>query len=102
MLLFGVASLRPLFWVLFLFEQPCAKARWKPCSITGNRYLKMLKEKILPSLLEYNPLRTVTFMQNRAPPDIKSPVMQILTSTFGEEQLISRYKIFFGLITQMA
>lgn len=50
-------------------------------------YLKMRKEKIVPNLLGYNLLSTVTFM----PLHIKYPLMQFVINAFGEDRLISRY-----------
>lgn len=71
----------------FFFEERCAKAGWNPCSVTGDHFFKMLKEKIIPSLLECYLLRTNKF--HARPSYIKSIVMEFLTTTFGVERLMS-------------
>lgn len=48
--LFGMASVHSLFWVLCFFRDPCAKAGCKLCSVIGDRCLKRLNEKTLPTL----------------------------------------------------
>lgn len=75
----------------FFFEEPCEATGWKTCSINGTRYLQMLREKVIPCLLEHNVLDTVTFMQDGAPPHIKVDVKEFLRRTFTEERLIGRH-----------
>lgn len=64
LLLFSLNYLRMLFWIIFLSEEPYAKARLVPCSFIGDCYLKMLIEEFIHSLLECDNIRRAIFMQN--------------------------------------
>ncbi|GFT26553.1 uncharacterized protein TNCV_3603971 [Trichonephila clavipes] len=60
------------------------------CSITGQRYASLLRNKIIPDLQARQCLSRIIFMQDGAPPHITRCVMDVLKHHFTEERLISR------------
>ncbi|GFU26486.1 uncharacterized protein TNCV_2463301 [Trichonephila clavipes] len=59
------------------------------CSITGQRYASLLRNKIIPDLQARQCLSRIIFMQNGAPPHITRCVMDVLKHHFTEELEIS-------------
>ncbi|GFW28658.1 uncharacterized protein TNCV_3713731 [Trichonephila clavipes] len=59
------------------------------CSITGQRYASLLRNKIIPDLLARQCLSRITFMQDGAPPHIICCVTDVLKHHFTEERVIS-------------
>ena len=74
----------------FFFEERCQNSGWKTCTVTAERYLLLLREKVVPELQERGVLSTVIFMQDGAPPHAASTVKTFLLKTFGEDRVISR------------
>ncbi|GFV13635.1 catalase [Trichonephila clavipes] len=60
------------------------------CSITGQRYASLLRNKIIPDLQARQCLSRITFMQDGAPPHITRCVTDVLKHHFTEERVISR------------
>ncbi|GFV63819.1 uncharacterized protein TNCV_2278231 [Trichonephila clavipes] len=59
------------------------------CSITGQRYASLLRNKIIPDLQARQCLSRIIFMQDGAPPYITSCVTDVLKHHFTEERVIS-------------
>ncbi|GFU63903.1 uncharacterized protein TNCV_4204201 [Trichonephila clavipes] len=60
------------------------------CSITGQRYASLLRNKIIPDLQAHQCFSRIIFMQDGAPPHITHCVKDILKHHFIEERVISR------------
>ncbi|GFV65172.1 uncharacterized protein TNCV_2701141 [Trichonephila clavipes] len=60
------------------------------CSITGQRYASLLRDKIIPDLQARQCLSRIIFMQDGAPPHITHCVKDVLKHDFTEERVISR------------
>ncbi|GFW36722.1 uncharacterized protein TNCV_1220541 [Trichonephila clavipes] len=60
------------------------------CSITGQRYASLLRNKIIPDLQARQCLSRIIFMQDGAPPHITCCVKDVLKHHFTEERVISR------------
>ncbi|GFT19058.1 uncharacterized protein TNCV_3212821 [Trichonephila clavipes] len=60
------------------------------CSITGQRYALLLRNKIIPDLQARQCLSRIIFMQDGAPPHITRYVTDVLRHHFIEECVISR------------
>ncbi|GFV37278.1 uncharacterized protein TNCV_2255801 [Trichonephila clavipes] len=59
------------------------------CSITGQRYASLLRNKIIPDLQARQCLSRIIFMQDGAPPHITRCVKDVLKHHFTEERVIS-------------
>ncbi|GFX82136.1 transposable element tc3 transposase [Trichonephila clavipes] len=60
------------------------------CSITGQRYASLLRNKIIPDLQARSRLSRIIFMQDGAPPHITACVKGVLQHHFTEKRVISR------------
>ncbi|GFY25148.1 transposable element tc3 transposase [Trichonephila clavipes] len=60
------------------------------CSVTGQRYASLLRNKIIPDLQAHQCLSRIIFMQDGAPPHITRCVKDVLKHHFTEERVISR------------
>ncbi|GFV73038.1 uncharacterized protein TNCV_3398161 [Trichonephila clavipes] len=60
------------------------------CSITGQRYASLLRNKIIPDLQAHQCLSRIIFMQDGARPHITRCVTDVLKHQFIEERVISR------------
>ncbi|GFT07403.1 transposable element tc3 transposase [Trichonephila clavipes] len=60
------------------------------CSITGQRYASLLRNKIIPNLQARQCLSCIIFMQDGAPPHITRCVKNVLKHHFAAEHVISR------------
>ncbi|GFV88449.1 transposable element tc3 transposase [Trichonephila clavipes] len=60
------------------------------CSITGQRYASLLRNKIILDLQARQCVSRIIFMQDRAPPHITRCVKDVLKHHFTEERVISR------------
>ncbi|GFT94885.1 uncharacterized protein TNCV_1471921 [Trichonephila clavipes] len=61
------------------------------CSITGQRYASLLRNKIIPDLQARQCLSRIIFMQDGAPPHSTRCVKHVLKHHFTEERVISRH-----------
>ena len=50
----------------FFFETQCPLNGWKTITVNAQRYVKLLREKVVPCLREKDALDIVTFMQDGA------------------------------------
>ncbi|GFT93188.1 DUF4817 domain-containing protein [Nephila pilipes] len=75
----------PLF-----FETQCPVNAWKRVTINAQRYLTLLRGKVVPCLREKDTPFTATFMQDGATSHTANPVKEFLIQTFGEEKIISK------------
>ncbi|GFX97457.1 uncharacterized protein TNCV_2840171 [Trichonephila clavipes] len=60
------------------------------CSITGQRYASLLRNKIIPDLQAHQCFSRIIFMKDGAPPHITRCVKDVLKHHFIEERVISR------------
>ncbi|GFV86584.1 uncharacterized protein TNCV_4184391 [Trichonephila clavipes] len=60
------------------------------CSITGQRYASLVRNKIIPDLQARQCLSRIIFMQDGAPPHITRCITDVLKHHFTEERVISR------------
>ncbi|GFX94717.1 transposable element tc3 transposase [Trichonephila clavipes] len=60
------------------------------CSITGQRYASLLRNKIIPDLQARQCLSRIIFMQDGAPPHITHCVTDVLKHHFTEDCVMSR------------
>jgi hypothetical protein len=74
----------------FFFETQCPVNGWKTATVNAQRYLTLLREKVVPCLRERDALSTITFMQDGATSHTATPVKAFLIQTFGEDKIISR------------
>ena len=74
----------------YFFEELTARGPIR-CSITGQRYASLLKDKIVPDLQARQCLSSTIFMQDGAPPHICLCVKDVLKNHFSEERIISRH-----------
>ncbi|GFY78707.1 uncharacterized protein TNIN_49451 [Trichonephila inaurata madagascariensis] len=68
-----------------LFETQCPVNGWKMVTVNAQRYLMLLREKVVSCLREKAPLSTVTFIQDGATSHTANPVKEFLIQKFGEE-----------------
>lgn len=59
-------------------------------TITGESYLKMLTEHVVPQLKQNLDMKSCIFQQDGAPPHFSMKVREFLQKTFTEERLICR------------
>ncbi|GFW64835.1 uncharacterized protein TNCV_3066921 [Trichonephila clavipes] len=59
------------------------------CSITGQRYASLLRNKIIPDLQARQCLSRIIFMQDGAPPHITRYVKDVIKHHFRKERVIS-------------
>ncbi|UYV65386.1 hypothetical protein LAZ67_3004168 [Cordylochernes scorpioides] len=76
----------------FFFEEINGRT-FKTASVTGERYVQLLREKVIPILQDRQALSEITFMQDGEPPHISRGGKQLLKDTFGEDRVISRHFI---------
>ncbi|UYV84761.1 hypothetical protein LAZ67_X003370 [Cordylochernes scorpioides] len=76
----------------FFFEEINGRT-FKTVSVTGERYVQLLREKVIPILQDRQALSEITFMQDGGPPHISRGAKQLLKDTFGEDRVISRHFI---------
>ncbi|GFW56981.1 uncharacterized protein TNCV_3472651 [Trichonephila clavipes] len=60
------------------------------CSITGQRYTSLLRNKIIPDLQAHQWLSRIIFMKDGAPPHITRYVKDVLKHHFTKKRVISR------------
>ncbi|UYV78197.1 hypothetical protein LAZ67_16000433 [Cordylochernes scorpioides] len=72
----------------FFFEEINGRT-FKTVSVTGERYVQLLREKVIPILQDRQALSEITFMQDGGPPHISRGAKQLLKDTFGEDRVIS-------------
>ncbi|GBM60516.1 hypothetical protein AVEN_260002-1 [Araneus ventricosus] len=61
------------------------------CSITGQRYLDMLRDFVIPQLQQRGCLQDIIFMLDGAPPHVDRRVKQLLRQYFTDARANSRH-----------
>ncbi|GFU92898.1 uncharacterized protein TNCV_2080441 [Trichonephila clavipes] len=58
--------------------------------VNAQRYLTLLRETVVPCLIQRGQIANVTFMQDGATSHTANPVKAFLIQTFGEDRIVSR------------
>ncbi|GFU26395.1 DUF4817 domain-containing protein [Trichonephila clavipes] len=58
--------------------------------VNAQRYLTLLRETVVPCLIQRGQIANVTFMQDGATSHTANPVKEFLIQTFGEDRIVSR------------
>ncbi|GFT34789.1 DUF4817 domain-containing protein [Trichonephila clavipes] len=74
----------------FFFETQCPVNGWITETVNAQRYLTLLRETIVPCLIQRGQIANVTFMQDGATSHTANPVKAFLIQTFGEDRIVSR------------
>ncbi|GFU72243.1 uncharacterized protein TNCV_369981 [Trichonephila clavipes] len=75
------------------FERPlihCPVNGWITETVNAHRYLTLLRETVVPCLIQRGQISNVTFMQDGATSHTANPVKTFLIQTFGEDRIVSR------------
>ncbi|GFX33411.1 uncharacterized protein TNCV_4122451 [Trichonephila clavipes] len=59
--------------------------------VNAQRYLTLLRETVVPCLIQRGQIANVTFLQDGATSHTANPVKAFLIQTFGEDRIVSRY-----------
>ncbi|GFT80882.1 DUF4817 domain-containing protein [Trichonephila clavipes] len=73
------------------FETQCAVNGWITETVNAQRYLTLLRETVVPCLIQRGQISNVTFMQDGATSHTANPVKAFLIQTFGEDRIVSRH-----------
>ncbi|GBL99571.1 hypothetical protein AVEN_68835-1 [Araneus ventricosus] len=60
-----------------------------PCTVNGTRYESLWRNQLIPALQQRECVDSTIFMQDGAPPNIATPVKQLLNLHFGNDRIIS-------------
>ncbi|GFV13800.1 DUF4817 domain-containing protein [Trichonephila clavipes] len=74
----------------FFFETQCPVNGWIKETVNAQRYLTLLRETVVPCLIQRGQISNATFMQDRATSRTANPVKAFLIQTFGEDRIVSR------------
>ncbi|GFW32903.1 uncharacterized protein TNCV_1774691 [Trichonephila clavipes] len=74
----------------FFFETQCPVNGWITETVNAQRYLTLLRETVVPCLIQRGQISNVTFMQDGATSHTANPVKAFLIQTFGEDRIVSR------------
>ncbi|GFT59374.1 uncharacterized protein TNCV_3464041 [Trichonephila clavipes] len=74
----------------FFFETQCPVNGWITETVNAQRYLTLLRETVVPCLIQRGHISNVTFMQDGATIHTANPVKAFLILTFGEDRIVSR------------
>ncbi|GFT44098.1 DUF4817 domain-containing protein [Trichonephila clavipes] len=86
-----VAFGRPLIHVRpFFFETRCPVNGWITETVNVQRYLTLLREIVVPCLIQRGQISNVRFMQDGATSHTANPVKAFLIQTSGEDRIVSR------------
>ncbi|GFS70313.1 DUF4817 domain-containing protein [Trichonephila clavipes] len=72
------------------FETQCPVNGWITETVNAQRYLTLLRETVVPCLIQRGQISNVTFMQDGATSHTAKPVKAFLIQTFGEDRIVSR------------
>ncbi|GFU46383.1 uncharacterized protein TNCV_2354841 [Trichonephila clavipes] len=59
-------------------------------TVNAQRYLMLLRETVVPCVIQRGQILNVTFMQHGATSHTVNPVKAFLIQTFGEDRIVSR------------
>ncbi|GFW44005.1 DUF4817 domain-containing protein [Trichonephila clavipes] len=71
-------------------ETQCPVNGWITEMVNAQRYLTLLRETVVPCLIQRGQIANVTFMQDGATSHTANPVKAFLIQTFGEDRIVSR------------
>ncbi|GFW76868.1 DUF4817 domain-containing protein [Trichonephila clavipes] len=74
----------------FFFETQCPVNGWITGTINAQRYLTLLRETVVPCLIQRGQISNVTFMQDGGTSHTANQVKAFLIQTFGEDRFVSR------------
>ncbi|GFX00427.1 DUF4817 domain-containing protein [Trichonephila clavipes] len=74
----------------FFFETQCPVNGWITEMVNAQSYLTLLRETVVPCLIQRGQISNVTFMQDGATSHTANPVKAFLIQTFGENIIVSR------------
>ncbi|GFT44642.1 DUF4817 domain-containing protein [Trichonephila clavipes] len=74
----------------FLFETQCPVNGWITETVNAQRYLMLLRETVVPCVIQRGQISNVTFMQDGATSHTANPVKAFLIQMFGVDRNISR------------
>ncbi|GFV89014.1 uncharacterized protein TNCV_4912141 [Trichonephila clavipes] len=63
---------------------------WITETVNAQRYLTLLRETVVPCLIQRGQISNVTFMQDGATSHTANPVKAFLIQTFGEDRIVSK------------
>ncbi|GFU23709.1 uncharacterized protein TNCV_2341031 [Trichonephila clavipes] len=75
----------------FFFETQCPVNGWITETVNAQRYLMLLRETVVPCVIQRGQILNVTFMQDGATSHTANPVKAFLIETFGEDRIVSRH-----------
>ncbi|GFX83343.1 DUF4817 domain-containing protein [Trichonephila clavipes] len=84
----------------FFFETQCPVNGWITETVNVQRYLTLLRETVVPCLIQRGQISNVTFMQDGSTSHNANPVKAFLIQTFREDRIVSsccRYPWLLGL-----
>ncbi|GFX17346.1 uncharacterized protein TNCV_3553501 [Trichonephila clavipes] len=74
----------------FFFETQCQVNGWITETVNAQRYLTLLRETVMPCLIQRGQISNVTLMQEGATSHTANPVKAFLMQTYGEDKIVSR------------
>ncbi|GFU24280.1 DUF4817 domain-containing protein [Trichonephila clavipes] len=74
----------------FFFETQCPVNGWITEAVIAHRYLTLLRETVVPCLIQRGQISNVPFMQDGEISHTANPVKTFLIQTFGEDRIVSR------------
>ncbi|GFT13555.1 transposable element Tcb1 transposase [Trichonephila clavipes] len=74
----------------FFFETQCPVNGWITETVNAHRYLTLLRETVVPCLIQRGQILNVMFMQDGATSHTANPVKTFLIQTLGEDRIVSR------------
>ncbi|GFX06179.1 DUF4817 domain-containing protein [Trichonephila clavipes] len=75
----------------FFFETQCPVNGWITETVNVQRYLTLLRETVMPCLIQRGQISNVKFMQDGTTSHTANPVKAFLIQTFGEDRIVSRH-----------
>ncbi|GFX19716.1 DUF4817 domain-containing protein [Trichonephila clavipes] len=76
------------------FETQCPVSGWITETVNAQRYLNLLRETVVPCLIQRGQISNVTSMQDGSTTDTANSVKAFLIQTFGEDIIVSRRCIY--------
>ncbi|GFS64827.1 DUF4817 domain-containing protein [Trichonephila clavipes] len=83
-----------LITITVAFGRPlihCPVNGWITETVNAQRYLTLLRETVVPCLIQRGQISNVTFMQDGATSHTANSVKAFLIQTFGEDRIVSRH-----------
>ncbi|GFT65909.1 DUF4817 domain-containing protein [Trichonephila clavipes] len=74
----------------FFFETQCPVNGWITEAVIAHRYLTLLRETVVPCLIQRRQISNVPFMQDGETSHTANPVKTFLIQTFGEDRIVRR------------